>query len=342
LFSRSGCPHCAAASRFLDALRARRPALEVVVHDVVRDPAARERLERLARERAVTPVGVPSFLVCGELLVGFAGPDTTGRRLAALVGAGDAEPQVPDAIDLPLLGRLELRRVGLLAFTVAVGLVDGINPCAMWVLLFLLSILVNVRDRRRMVLVAGTFVGVSGVAYFLFMAAWLSLFLVIGLSRVSQLVLGTVALGVGALNVKDFFALGRGLSLRIPERARPGIYARVRGIVQADDLRAALAGAFVLAVLVNAVELLCTAGLPAVYTRILTLQELPTWQYYAYLALYNVAYVLDDSLVVAAVVLSFGRHKLEDREARWLKLCSGCVMLLLGFLLLVRPGWLLG
>jgi hypothetical protein len=116
----------------------------------------------------------------------------------------------------------------------------------------------------------------------------------------------------------------------------------VRGIVQADDLRAALAGAFVLAVLVNAVELLCTAGLPAVYTRILTLQELPTWQYYAYLALYNVAYVLDDSLVVAAVVLSFGRHKLEDREARWLKLCSGCVMLLLGFLLLVRPGWLLG
>ncbi|HEU4505717.1 MAG TPA: hypothetical protein VFR79_12845 [Nitrospira sp.] len=132
-------------------------------------------------------------------------------------------------------------------FTIAIGLLDGFNPCAMWVLLFLLSLL------------------------------------------------------------QDFFAWHRGLSLSIPEPAKPGIYSRVRRILQADNFPVALAGIVVLAGLVNVIELLCTAGLPALYTQILTLQRLPMWSYYRYLGLYNLAYVFDDSLMVALAVVTLSR-----------------------------------
>ncbi|MBI2527924.1 MAG: hypothetical protein HYV93_18305 [Candidatus Rokubacteria bacterium] len=140
---------------------------------------------------------------------------------------------------------------------------------------------------------------------------------------------------------KDFVAFGRGVSLTIPEAAKPPLYERVRRIVQAENLPGALAGATALAVLVNVVELLCTSGFPAVYTQVLALRQLPWWQYYAYLGLYNAAYMLDDSIMLAIAVITLGRRKLQERGGRWLKLAGGIVMLGLGAVLLVRPAWLM-
>jgi uncharacterized membrane protein HdeD (DUF308 family) len=90
------------------------------------------------------------------------------------------------------------------------------------------------------------------------------------------------------------------------------------------------------------IELLCTAGLPAVYTQILIWHDLPWWGYYGYLGLYNVAYMLDDSLMLTIAVVTLGRRKLQEQEGRWLKLVSGVVMLGLGVVLLVKPDWLAG
>jgi hypothetical protein len=199
---------------------------------------------------------------------------------------------------------------------------------------------VNLHSRSRILAVAGTFVAISGAAYFAFMAAWLNVFLLVGLLRPVQLALAIVALGMGAIHIKDFFALKRGLSLSIPESAKPGIYERVRRIVTAENLIGAIAAAAVLAVLVNVVELLCTAGLPALYAQILVAQQLPAWQNYVYLLLYNLAYMLDDGLMVALVVVTLQRHKLQESQGRWLKLVSGVVILSLGLVMLLSPGWL--
>ena len=181
---------------------------------------------------------------------------------------------------------------------------------------------------------------ISGLVYFAFMAAWLNVFLLIGLSRTVQVALGLVAAGIGAINIKDFVAFQRGITLSIPEAAKPVLYARVRRILQAENLAGALAGIVVLAVLVNMIELLCTAGFPAVYTQILTLRQLPWWEYYGYLALYNVAYMLDDAIMVAIAVITLGRRKLQEHEGRWLKLISGVVMAGLGAVLIIKPDWL--
>lgn len=245
-----------------------------------------------------------------------------------------------DSIDLPVFGELSARAIGLPMFTIAVGLVDGFNPCAMWVLLFLLSVLVNLHDRWKILAVAGTFVCISGIAYFAFMAAWLNVFLLVGLLRWVQVLLGCLAVGIGSIHIKDFFAFKQGLSLSIPESAKPGLYARVRRIVTAESLSGAIAGASVLAVLVNIIELLCTAGLPALYTQILTMHELPTWQNYAYLLLYNLAYMFDDGVMVGLVVVTLGRKKMQERHGRWLKLLSGVVIAALGAIMILKPEWL--
>ena len=207
----------------------------------------------------------------------------------------------------------------------------------MWVLLFLLALLANLHDRRKMFLLAGTFVLVSGVVYFAFMAAWLNVFLLIGYVRMIQVMMGGLAVGIGLVNVKEFWTFGQGLSLSIPESAKPNLYARVRKILAAEHLSQAMFGILVLAILVNMIEFVCTAGFPALFTQVLSQQGLTAWEYYGYLGLYNLAYIADDSLMVSIAVISLSHRKLQEREGRWLKLVSGLVMLGLGVLLLVAP-----
>lgn len=357
MFSRQGCRHCAAAKAWLVGLAKERPALVVVVRDVNEEEGALERLERLAREADVAAMATPAFFVRGRLVVGWADAESTGTYLLALLegkgGAGEGGEGCPPApkepcdeeapretVTLPLVGRVAAEDVGLPLFTVVVGLVDGFNPCAMWVLVFLLSLLVNLRSRSRMLAVAGTFVVVSGLVYFAFMAAWLNVFLLVGMTRAIQAVLGVVALAAGAIHVKDFFAFHRGVTLSIPERAKPGIYARVNRVVTAQNLGGAIGAVAALAFLVNVVELLCTAGLPAVYAQVLSTHDLVPWQRYAYLALYQVFYMFDDALMLAIAVWTLSKRRLTERSGRVLKLVSGLVMLALGALLLLKPEWL--
>jgi hypothetical protein len=210
----------------------------------------------------------------------------------------------------------------------------------MWVLVFLLSVLVNIKDRRKIAAIAGTFVIVSGLAYFAFMAAWLNVFMFVGIARPLQIALGLLATLIGVINVKDFFAFKKGLTLSIPDSAKPRIYDRVRRIVSTEYLSAAIGLSVGLAIVVNVVELMCTAGLPAVYTQILAFQEFTAWQNYLYLVLYNIGYMFDDSLMVIAFVITLSHRKLREAEGRWLKLISGIVVLALGLLMLFRPDWL--
>lgn len=358
MYGREGCLHCLEAHHFLKELAQERPGLTIVEHDVTHDAEALRRLRELTERAGITTPGVPTFVVGETVIVGFQ-PQATPARIRALLDgdrasmvAGEAclsdptkceKPEAKlrsNAIDLPLVGRVTLDAFGLPLFTIIVGLVDGFNPCATWVLLFLLSMLVNLKSRSRMALIAGTFVIVSGLVYFAFMAAWLTFFMVIGISQPLRIAIAGIAIVVGSLNVKNFFAWGRGPSLSIPESAKPGIYTRVRAIIQADNLGGAMVGIVVLAFLVNLVELLCTAGLPALYTAILTGQGLPSWKYYAYLALYIAAYMFDDAILVTIGVVTLGKRKLQERGGRWLKLLSGLMILLLGVVLLVRPTWL--
>lgn len=336
VFVREGCPHCSAAKDFLRQLAAERPDIRIIFREVDRDETARDALIELSRSAGIWPPGVPMFVIGDSILVGFDDAEHMGAELRALIG----DRPVNDAIETRQFGTLSASELGLPLFTLSMGLLDGFNPCAMWLLLFLLSLLVRLKSRRRMALVAGTFVLVSGAVYYAFMAAWLNIFLFVGMSAAIRAALACVAILIGIINVKDFVAAGRGISLSIPDSVKPGLYARIRDILKAERLGASLVGVAVLAVIVNFVELLCTAGLPALYTAVLTQQQLGPLAHYAYLGLYIVGYIADDALMVTLAVIALGSAKLSERGGRALKLLSGIAMLGLGLIMLLRPEWL--
>jgi len=193
------------------------------------------------------------------------------------------------------------------------------------------------KSRARMLLIGGVFVLVSGVMYFTFMAAWLNVFQLFGHLAWVTIAAGALAMFVGIVNVKDFFLFERGITLSIPESKKSDIFRRARAILVAENLPAMLAATLFLAVAANLYELLCTAGFPMVYTRLLTLAELSPAARYGYLAAYNVIYVLPLALIVVVFARTLGARKLTEREGRLLKLMSGIMMLGLGVLLLLAP-----
>ena len=244
------------------------------------------------------------------------------------------------SISVPLLGNLDARDASLPVMTLVIAGLDSFNPCAFFVLLSLLGLLVHARSRNRMLLIGGVFVFFSGFIYFLFMAAWLNLFLVMGQVAIITTIAGVVSVVIAGINIKDFFMFKQGISLTIPDSAKPGLFDRMRRLMRATSTLSILAGTTVLAIVANSYELLCTAGFPMVYTRILTLHSLSTTTYYLYLILYNIVYVTPLFLIVLVFTITLGCRKLSERQGRLLKLVSGFMMLGLGGVLLLDPALL--
>jgi thiol-disulfide isomerase/thioredoxin len=359
------CPHCQAAAPFIDELTARWSWLEVSKYSVKDNRANAKFYYETALSLGTKALSVPGFVFCRQVLIGYDTADTTGaeiakalescreRRLASPTppeGAAATGPAVVTGpqtalaadragtkVNLPFIGMVDVQAFSLPVLTLVLAGMDAFNPCAFFVLLFLLSLLVHARSRARMAVVGGTFVLFSGLVYFVFMAAWLNVFLIAGELRAITVIAGLVALIVAALNIKDFFWFKAGPSLSIPESAKPGLFKRMRGIVATGSLGPMLASTVLLAIVANSYELLCTAGFPMVYTRVLTLAQLENWQYYAWLAAYNVIYVIPLLAIVIVFVKTMGARKLSESEGRILKLVSGFMMLGFGLLLLLAP-----
>lgn len=333
-----GCPHCQAARPFVESLPGRLPWLRL--HSLEVGEAANGAVyDRMARAIGEDASSVPAFLFCGRMMVGFDAPETTGAELLAALEdcrAGVAAAR-PETLRVPVFGEVRRDALSLPLLTLVIAGLDAFNPCAFFVLLFLLSLLVHARSRARMLFVGGTFVLFSGLIYFMFMAAWLHVFRWAGELRAVTVAAGLLAVAVAATNVKDYFLFRRGVSLSIPEAAKPGLFQRMRGLLRADSLPALTAGTVVLAVAANSYELLCTAGFPMVYTRILTLSEVGPAAHYGWLAAYNVVYVLPLLAIVLVFTRTLGGRKLGEAEGRLLKLLSGLMMLGLGLALLLVP-----
>ena len=352
LFWGDGCPHCEKEKEFLKGLVKKHPGLTVRDYEVWRNKENAAIYKRVLQAAGLKQAGVPGTVVGVSVFMGF--NDQTRKDILSAVercireGCPDGVAEISKgrlapaeeggtALTVPFFGRIDPASVSLPVFTVVIGALDSFNPCAFFVLLFLLSMLIHARSRRRMFLIGGVFVFFSGLIYFLFMAAWLNVFLVVGQIAAITVTGGIVALLIGGINVKDFFLFKQGVSLVIPESAKPKLFERMRGLLKAPTLPAMIAGTVVLALSANAYELLCTAGFPMVYTRVLTLHRLTTFQYYQYLVLYNIVYVVPLAVIVSVITITLGTRKLTEWQGRQLKLVSGLMMLSLGAVLIVDP-----
>lgn len=343
------CPHCIQAHPAIAAIPQARPWVKLHALELTRHPENARLYQAMAEKLGDGAASVPALLFCGEIQVGWDSDDTTGEmirqgldacrarasttRPSPEAGAQAAEP----LLELPIIGVIDPARLSLPMLTGVLAGLDAFNPCAFFVLLFLLSLMVHQRNRTRMLVIGGIFVAISGLMYFAFMAAWLSIFQLLGHLDGVTLAAGALAVLVGALNVKDFLLFDQGPSLSIPESKKPDIFRRARAILSADSLPAMVAATILLAVAANFYELLCTAGFPMVYTRLLTLADLTPAGRLAYLAAYNLIYMVPLGLIVILFARNLGARKLSEREGRLLKLLSGIMMLGLGFLLLLAP-----
>lgn len=341
------CPHCLEARPFVEATPATRPWVMLHSLELTRYPEHARQYEKMAAQLGLEAAYVPALLFCGGMQVGWDNVETTGAEMLRRLDACHADAlagniallpnPAAEKLSVPILGEVNLESFSLPLLTVAIAGLDAFNPCAFFVLLFLLSLLVHQKSRKRMLAIGGIFVLFSGLMYFSFMAAWLNLFQLLGNLVWVTLAAGVLAVFVGAVNVKDFFLFEKGITLSIPESRKPDIYRRARAIIGAGNLPAMVAATVFLAIAANFYELLCTAGFPMVYTRLLTLADLSAAGHYGYLAVYNLIYVMPLALIVVFFTRSLGARKLTGREGRLLKLLSGVMMLELGALLLLAP-----
>jgi hypothetical protein len=247
---------------------------------------------------------------------------------------------LPETIRIPLVGEVSTSALSLPALTLLLAAVDGFNPCAMWVLVFLIGLLLGMTDHVRMWALGGAFLAASAAVYLVFMAAWLNLLLFLGALVWIRLAIGIVALAGGTYYVSEYVRNPAGLCKVTAADQRQRVMDRIRETVRQRNFLLSLGGIVAVAMAVNLVELLCSAGIPAIYTQVLALSALPDWQYHLYLLLYIFVFLLDDLAVFVTAMVTLQASGLTARYARYSHLIGGIVLVGLGILLLFRPEWL--
>ena len=107
-------------------------------------------------------------------------------------------------VSLPIIGEIELASFSLFLGAVFIGLIDGFNPCAMWILIFLITMLINLKDRKKMWILGLTFILTSGIVYYIIMMSWLQLVIQVALIKVFQIIIGVLAFVFAFISLKHF------------------------------------------------------------------------------------------------------------------------------------------
>jgi thiol-disulfide isomerase/thioredoxin len=353
-----GCPHCQREKEFLKQMEQKYPGLKVHSFEVTESKANLELLQRVGKHFHQSAAGVPVTVVGDECLSGWHDERTTGAALEAAIRrarsreipdavAGLISPPpvppfpaarpLPETIRVPLWGEVRLKQLSLGLLTILFGALDGFNPCAMWVLVLLLGLLLGMENVRRRWLLGTAFIAASALVYFLIMSAWLNLFLFLGLVLWVRMIIGLVALAAGCHNLREYFRDRAGVCKITGGQRRQRLSAKIQEITAKRSLWLALGGMVLLAFAVNVVELICSAGLPVIYLQVLSLNPLPRWQYYLYITLYILVFMLDDILVFCAAMITFQITGLSTRYKSWSNLIGGLILLFIGILLLIKP-----
>jgi thiol-disulfide isomerase/thioredoxin len=355
-FWAEGCPHCAAESVFLEKLVSENSGLSVEKHEVSKSKENQQLLVDWSKKLNFDPNGVPVTIIGEKYVLGYMDGVTDSKiesflaSSADIKGSGEVcaidrpcdDKEVSNhKIKLPFFGEIETKNFSLPILSIVIGILDGFNPCAMWTLLFLISLLLGMKDRKRMWILGFAFIVASAAVYFIFMSAWLNLLLFIGLIATVRIIIGLVSLGGGMYSLKDFATNKEGGCKVTDNEKRKATFEKIKHIVHERSFILALFGIIILAFAVNLVELICSAGLPAVYTQILTMSNLHVWQYYLYILLYVFFFMLDDLIIFFIAMFTLQLTGITTRYSRISRLVGGILMLVIGLILIFKPSWLM-
>lgn len=362
VFVRDGCPHCAAFEEY-----AVRNNLSVEYHEVTEIHS--QKLFSSLQDRApALNQGVPTIIIDGQVSQGYDTDEDGDALLSRLVACQESEDgclpfvdflaseETVDVIatgetctedceadldkyvfDLWFIGEVDLTLLSLPVLALLLGFLDGFNPCAMWVLITLLTLLINTHDMKKVWVIGGTFLFVSGAVYYLFIAAWLNVFLIIGYNLWVQKVIGLVAIGGGGFYLYEAFGKNPNECKVTNMQHRQKVIARMKEIMQISAWPAMIVGVAILAVSVNMIELVCTAGLPAIFTQILAFNDVSDAARYGYIGLFILMYMIDDFIIFAIAIYTLHATGLTTKYRRFTLIFGGLLMYGLGMLLIFAP-----
>jgi glutaredoxin len=352
-FYHPSCPHCADQKPFLDELEVK---YDVIFTRLDVSSSANKVIFEDYVAKYNLSAGVPLTIIGETYVVGFDTAQTTGVVLESLLVSyiSDEEPLHVDSADqlnsttdvgfvLEKSGSWlgDLRNYSLPTLAIILGLLDGFNPCAMWVLIVLISLVAQLQDKRRIWFIVGSFLLASGVLYFLFMTAWLNVFLFIGAVRPLMILVGIVAIGSGILSLRAFFTKAdMNCTVGDADEKRKTV-SKMRAIVSAPMSIMTIFSVIVLAFVVNSIEFACSSAIPAVFTQMLVLSEVTGLTYYWYILVYVFFFMLDDLIIFSIAIFALS-HVSQEKYLRYSTLIGGVLLLILGLLLAFFPTVLAG
>ena len=369
LFYGDGCPHCAQEKIFLNEIKDSYDNLEIVMYEVWGNSENQQFLEQVKSELGIQRSGVPVTIIGDTYMVGWS--DASEGRLSRAIrfynqneyidvveqirngtyvkeeaseSDFDKEEEQSDddaTIDVPIIGKVNLKNVSLTTAGVILGLIDGFNPCAMWVLLFLISMLLGMKDKKRMWIIGLTFLGSSALVYMLIMLSWLNIVVSVATSIWMRNIIAVVAIIGGIINLVNFFKHQDSGCSVVDDKKRKSVFARIKKFTHEKSLILAIIGAVALAFSVNIIELACSAGLPLIYTQLLAINNVSGVGSFFYVLLYIIFFLLDDLVVFFIAMKTMEVTGFSTKYSKYSHLVGGVLMVLIGVLLIFKPEWLM-
>ena len=365
-FHGDGCPHCAAETTELIKDLEKRDDIKVVKYEVWHN---QENSAFLDKVMAVykTKTGIPYNVIGDTAIVGYNEANKFEieraleyykehndkyRDVVKLIKEGkevkindhyskqDDKTDKDTTITIPFIGEFNVKNISVGSAAVLIGLVDGFIPCAMWVLLFLITALIGLKNRKRMILLGSIFLLTSGLVYFLIMFSWLNIIISVSTSILFRTLIGLFAIGAGIYNLYAYIKNRNqddGCDV-VDEKKRKTIISRIKKFTREKSLIIAILGIMALAISVNIVELLCSAGLPLVFSELLAINNITGMKAVVYDLIYVIFFMLDDFIVFFIAVKTMDVIGFSTKINKYSHLIGGIIMLLLGILLIFAPG----
>lgn len=372
LFHSYTCKHCKEEIKLLDELEKEYDNIKVYKYEVNENENG-ELLKNISEIMGSKVTGTPYTIIGNKVFSGYDYENSKGRFKGAIeyyskygyedkVGeyissiplpsyeVKDTDPDVDEYISnyisykvkLPLIGEVKLKNLTLPLITVVIGLADGFNPCAMWVLLFLISMLIGMKDKKRMWILGSTFLLTSALIYLIFMMSWLNLAnLLISVVWV-RVIIAIVSLVGGIINLRGYIKHRKvsGCDV-VDDKKRNKIITRIKKFTTEKNFWLAILGVIVLAISVNVVELACSAGLPVMFIEILSLNNLTAIEEIIYIVLYMLFFLLDDFVVFVIAMTTLSLTGVSSKYGNLSNLIGGILMLFIGLLLMFKPEWIM-
>ena len=368
LFYGKTCPHCKAEEEFLSEYLSDKDNIKLNKYEVWYDTDNQNLLNKVSKQMGVKVSGVPYTVIGKKVIIGYSEDSTKEEIIDAInhyldenntyknyveeiktsnkTKKEDKKNEIKESKNnknyektVPVLGKINAKEVSLPILALVLGFVDGFNPCAMWILIFLITMLFNMKDRKKMWILGLTFILTSGIVYLMFMLAWLNLATFISKISMIRLIISFIAIIVGIINLSNYVKSKKndeGCTV-VDKKDRKKIMSKIISITTEKKFIIAILGIILLAASVNIIELMCSIGIPLLFTQILAMNDLNTVQYMIYMLIYILFFLIDDIIVFVISMITLKVTGITTKYTKYSHLIGGIIMLIIGILLIIKP-----